>query len=95
MTTERELLVQALDALEKSRVFVTTREKTKHPEGTEWYDERIASIRAHLAQPEHDQVRVLREALSDFVACHACGGFVQPEGEVIDAARAALEATKP
>jgi len=54
MTTERELLVQALDALEKSRVFVTTREKTKHPEGTEWYDERIASIRAHLAQPEHD-----------------------------------------
>ena len=41
-------LRMALDALESSRVFVTSREKIKHPEGTEWYDERIAALKAAL-----------------------------------------------
>jgi len=36
---------QVLDALESSRVFVTTREKIKHPEGTEWYDNCITVLR--------------------------------------------------
>ena len=52
MPTDKELMQQALDALESSRVFVTTREKIKHPEGTDWYDERIEALRAALAQPE-------------------------------------------
>ena len=50
--TDREVMQQALGALESSRVFVTSREKIKHPEGTEWYDKRIEALRAALAQPE-------------------------------------------
>jgi hypothetical protein len=51
-TALREAAQQALEALENSRVFVTTREKIKHPEGTEWYDERITALRAVLAQQD-------------------------------------------
>ena len=53
--TDRELMQQALDVLESSRVFVTSREKIKHPEGTEWYDERIEALRAALAEPVVNQ----------------------------------------
>ena len=56
MTTKDEALKLALEALESSRVFVTTREKIKHPEGTEWYDECIAALRERLAQPEQEPV---------------------------------------
>lgn len=52
----RDAAEQALEALESSRVFVTTREKIKHPEGTEWYDERITALRAALAQPEQREM---------------------------------------
>jgi len=51
MSDLRKAAQQALEALESSRVFVTSREKTKHPEGTEWYDERVDTLRAALAQP--------------------------------------------
>ena len=51
MTTLEQAARQALEALESSRVFVTTREKIKHPEGTEAYDEIIASLRQALEQP--------------------------------------------
>jgi hypothetical protein len=44
----------ALQALESSRIFVTTREKTKHPEGTEWYDSAITTLKAALEQPEQE-----------------------------------------
>ena len=54
--TDKELMQMALDALESSRVFVTTREKIKHPEGTEWYDERIEALRAALTQGEQEPV---------------------------------------
>ena len=60
--TDRELMQMALDALEKSRVFVTTREKAKHPEGTEWYDERIEALRARLAQPEQEPVAWMHDS---------------------------------
>lgn len=63
--TKDETLKLALEALESSRVFVTTREKIKHPEGTEWYDERIAALRERLAKPE-------REHLTDGQPCW-CG----------------------
>lgn len=43
------LLRMALEALESSRLFVPAREKIKHPEVMEWYDERIAALRAALA----------------------------------------------
>jgi hypothetical protein len=52
----REVMQQALEALESSRIFVTTREKTKHPEGTEWYDSAITALREALAQPEQEPV---------------------------------------
>jgi len=46
---------QALEALESSRVFVTTREKIKHPEGTEWYDERITALRTAIAEAKKQE----------------------------------------
>jgi len=52
MTDLRQAAQQALEALESSRIFVITREKTKHPEGTEWYDSAITALREALAQPE-------------------------------------------
>jgi hypothetical protein len=45
----KEALKLALEALESSRVFVTTREKIKHPEGAEWYDQIITAIKEALA----------------------------------------------
>jgi hypothetical protein len=50
--------MQALDALESSRIFVITREKTKHPEGTEWYDSAITALKAALEQPEQGPVAI-------------------------------------
>jgi hypothetical protein len=50
--TKDEALKLALEALESSRVFVTTREKIKHPEGTEWYDQAITAIKEALAQEQ-------------------------------------------
>ena len=61
--TDRELMQDALDALESSRVCVTSREKIKHPEGTEWYDERIEALRDRLAQPKQEPVVKLKELL--------------------------------
>jgi len=52
MTDLRQAAHQALEALESSRIFVITREKTKHPEGTEWYDSAITTLREALAQRE-------------------------------------------
>jgi hypothetical protein len=56
MTDLRQAAMQALEALESSRIFVTTREKTKHPEGTEWYDSATADLRTALEQPEQEPV---------------------------------------
>lgn len=51
-----EAMKMALEAMENSRVFVTTREKIKHPEGTEWYDERIHALRAAIEQAEKQEL---------------------------------------
>ncbi len=56
MTNLRQAAQQALEALESSRIFVITREKTKHPEGTEWYDSAITALKAALEQPEQEPV---------------------------------------
>lgn len=34
----------ALDTLKSVRIFVTSRQRIKEPEGEEWYDEAIASV---------------------------------------------------
>ena len=44
-----DAMKQALEALESSRIFVTSREKIKHPEGTELYDNAITALRERLA----------------------------------------------
>lgn len=59
--TDREAMQMALGALESSRVFVTSREKIKHSEGTKWYDERIEALRTALAQPEKEWVGLTDE----------------------------------
>jgi len=71
MSDLKKAAQQALEALEKSRVFVTTREKIKHPEGTEWYDGTIAALRDALAQPEQEadypeeKLQAVAEYISD------------------------------
>ena len=54
--TDRELMQQALDALENVWVFVNSREKIKQPEGGDWYREVVETLRARLAQPEQEPV---------------------------------------
>jgi uncharacterized protein YqgV (UPF0045/DUF77 family) len=65
--TKDEALKLALEALESSRVFVTTREKIKHPEGVEWYDQIITAIKKALAQPEREPVACKECHLKDTV----------------------------
>ena len=50
-----EVMKQALEALEQSRVFVTSREKIKHPEGTDWYDKAITTLRQAIAEAEKQE----------------------------------------
>ena len=56
---ERKVMKLALETLESSRIFVTSREKIKHPEGTDWYDERISAIKEALAQPEQEPMECM------------------------------------
>lgn len=46
----------ALDAMSVVRVFVTTEEKIKHPEGADWYDNIISNLEAALAEPEKEYI---------------------------------------
>lgn len=48
----REAAEMALLCLETSRVFVTSRERIKRPEGEDFYDEAINALRAALAEAE-------------------------------------------
>ena len=47
----REAAQAALSAIIVVRVFVTSKEKIKHPEGTDWYDNIISNLAAALAEP--------------------------------------------
>ena len=48
----REAAKKALHCLETSRVFVTSRERIKRPEGEDFYDEAIKALRKTLAEDE-------------------------------------------
>jgi protein-disulfide isomerase len=87
MSTLREAAQQALEALEKSRVFVTTREKIKHPEGTEWYDGTIAALRDALAQQEEGRMEFnVKETV-----CAKCGSTNGAHSHDCPVAKAALK----
>jgi len=90
MTDLRAAAQEALEALESSRIFVTTREKTKHPEGTEWYDSAITALREALEQPEQEPsqwrdmvvVNLVREGINKHRARELADHFAaQPEQE--------------
>jgi hypothetical protein len=79
-----DAMKQALEALVSSRVFVTTREKIKHPEGTEWYDERIAALRLAIEQAERQEpvawIGLTDEEFSDcLVEGDPCEALAEPE----------------
>ena len=88
MNDLRTAAQQALEALEKSRVFVTTREKIKHPEGTEWYDGTITALRAALAQQEQEEGRM--EFNVKMTVCHTCGSTNGAHSHDCPVAKAAL-----
>lgn len=71
--TDRELMQLALEMLTHCRVFVTTREKIKHPEGTSLYDETIEALRARLAQPEPGRCKHGVWAADHCYQCERCG----------------------
>ena len=73
MTTDQELLQQALTDLSHARIFVTTREKM-HPAGIELYDECIDALRARIAQPRCDHHwSDATKTLSPRPFCFKCG----------------------
>jgi len=78
ITIDRAVVEQALGALESSRVFVTSREKIKHPEGTEWYDERIAALRAALAQQAEPVERAMQDAVTTGMGIMRGGERIDP-----------------
>jgi len=48
----RDAAQTALSAMSVVRVFVTSKEKIKHPEGTDWYDNIISNLEAAIAAAE-------------------------------------------
>jgi hypothetical protein len=84
MSDLKKAAQQALEALENSRVFVTTREKIKHPEGAEWYDERISALKAALAQQQEQRLVLVPEGLAQSDAEF----WLDKRDAIIDACRA-------
>ena len=82
----KEALKLALEALESSRVFVTTREKIKHPEGAEWYDQIITAIKEALANEALEKMAEnARELGLDYEPAQ------EPVGEIVDAIEGAFK----
>ena len=75
----REAAQAALAAMSSVRVFVTTEEKIKHPEGTDWYDnirinlddsivndiKEMNALEAALAEPEQEPVAWISAVTGD------------------------------
>lgn len=80
----------ALDMIAGVRVFVTSRERIKKPEGDELFDESLATIRAHIATltAERDGLREDAERLERQVA------LAVALADAVDAETAALEAMR-
>lgn len=50
---QAEAIARAVENIAGMRVFVTSRERIKHPEGTDLFDESIGTLRAHAASLRH------------------------------------------
>ena len=73
----RAAALAALDAMSVVRVFVTTEEKIKHPEGTDWYD----NIRINLDDSivnDIKEMNALEAALAEQEYICKCGIRVTP-----------------
>ena len=72
MTKDEELKL-ALETLESSRVFVMSRDMIKHPEGADWYDNRITAIKEALAEPEERNFcQRCGKRTADLTTIHTC-----------------------
>ena len=50
MTKDEVLMRDVLNTLRGARIFVTSRERIKHPEGTAWYDSAITDLEIRLLE---------------------------------------------
>lgn len=75
MNPLREAAEMALYALERSRLFVTTREKIKAPEGVDWYDAHIDAVRKLL---DADSMASLPEPVAYVSGYYAGRCVVEP-----------------
>jgi hypothetical protein len=66
----------ALSAMSVVRVFVTSKEKIKHPEGTDWYDNIISNLEAALAEPAIKESLTVAKPETEYIC--KCGLRVAP-----------------
>ena len=76
ITLTREEAQQVLDTMQHARVFVTSREKIKQPEGSDLYDAAIEIILAKLSAPEPEEKKYTEES------CPVCGYYCLGKGGV-------------
>lgn len=74
----REAAERALHCLETSRVFVTSRERIKRPEGEDFYDEAIEALRAALADDD-----LVRTAVCCYPHCLKAAEAEAPKAEPV------------
>jgi hypothetical protein len=76
ITLTREEAQQVLDTMQHAKVFVTSREKIKQPEGGDLYDAAIETLRARLSAPEPKEKKYTEES------CPVCGYYCLGKGGV-------------
>jgi cytochrome c5 len=76
ITLTREEAQQVLETMQHARVFVTSREKIKQPEGSDLYDAAIETLRARLGAPEPEEKKYTEES------CPVCGYYCLGKGGV-------------
>ena len=59
-----------LYAMESSRVFITSREQIKQPEGTDWYDNIINNLEDALAEPAIKESLTVAEPEEKLLSIH-------------------------